>query len=649
MFLRSGRRRGAHVSGAWIAVVTIAVLASAAVAQGLPPSAADALSRGQQAAAEALASYAYHLPDSPLWTEALAAGTEAARLAPDHPAPRRFLAQAYLQVGWYARSWSAWQAYLDRGGGLDASVRRQLLEVATWMGLNAYDSGRRDQAVPYLETVVRLAPDDLGANARLARIHLDRDEPLEALPYLEALDGRAPELIPVLQRARRIERYGPDAAAAYASATEALDTGSLATAQDRFLQATALRPGFTDAWRGVATTAERRGRLQQARTAYEEVLALSPNDAGALAGLGRIALAEGAYETAIERFERAAELAPGRSEIADALARSRELLQERTATEEAQARAEADAAARAQAQAAEQAAAEQAAAEAAQAEAAQAEAAQADAATEPSAADQAAGAEREAEEQAAAEARAQEAARQAAAEQAEAERAAAERAAAAEEAARRAEAERAAAERAAAEQAAAEQAAADRAAAERAAEEAEARARAAEAGQPGGSLLLVDAVAEHRRSAAGPSPAVAFLPVPALADADLAGRTGDVIHLRVEVLDKPSDAPVLYQLCLVPADIAVRPACTDPDRLAFSGTGTYEGEQPWSGLAGFDGVDWQAGVDSVMTVLRRPDGAPLEPPRTGSDADDQLAAYIPMTVRIQALAVPAGAPFPGWP
>src|SRR6056297_3532093 len=574
MLVRSRRGLGARVTRALVAVAVVAALAGAAAAQALPQPAAEALRRGQQAAAEALATYAHHLPDSPLWTEALDAGTAAARIAPDHPAPRRFLAQAYLQVGWYARSWSAWQAYLDRGGGLDASVRRQLLEVATWMGLNAYDSGRRDQAVPYLETVVRLAPDDLGANARLARIHLDRDEPLEALPYLEALDGRAPELIPALQRARRIERYGPDAAAAYASATEALDTGSLATAQDRFLQATALRPGFTDAWRGVATTAERRGRLQQARTAYEEVLALSPNDAGALAGLGRIALAEGAYETAIERFERAAELAPGRSEIADALARSRELLQERTATEEAQARAEADAAARAQAQAAEQAAAEQAAA-------------QADAATEPSAADQAAGAEREAEEQAAAEARAQEAARQAAAEQAEA-----------------------------------EQAAADRAAAERAAEEAEARARAAEAGQPGGSLLLVDAVAEHRRSAAGPSPAVAFLPVPALADADLAGRTGDVIHLRVEVLDKPSDAPVLYQVCLVPADIAVRPACTDPDRLAFSGTGTYEGEQPWSGLAGFDGVDWQAGVDSVMAVLRRPDGAPLEPPPSDAETGD---------------------------
>ena len=98
------------------------------------------------------------------------------------------------------------------------------------------------------------------------------------------------------------------------------------------------------------------------------------------------------------------------------------------------------------------------------------------------------------------------------------------------------------------------------------------------------------------------------------------------------------------------SDIAVRPACTDPARLAFSGTGMYEGEQPWSGLAGFAGVDWQAGVDSVMAVVRRPDGAPLEPPRSGADTGDaQLDAYLPMRVRIQALAVPPGAPFPGWP
>src|SRR6056297_2458102 len=132
---RSARPPRTRLAGALVALLMAAAVAGSAVAQNLPEPASEALRRGQQAAAEALATYTHHLPDSPLWTEALAAGTEAARLAPDHPAPRRFLAQASLQVGWYARSWSSWQAYLERGGDVDASVERQLVDVAKWMGL----------------------------------------------------------------------------------------------------------------------------------------------------------------------------------------------------------------------------------------------------------------------------------------------------------------------------------------------------------------------------------------------------------------------------------------------------------------------------------------------------------------------------------
>lgn len=625
MLVRSRRGPGARPIGAVLALLIAFAFLGPAVAQALPQPAAEALRRGQQAAAEALASYTHHRPDSPLWAEALTAGTEAARSAPDHPAPRRFLAQAYLQVGWYARSWSAWQAYLERGGTVDASVERQLVEVATWMGLNTYDAGRREQAVPYLETVVRYDPSDLGANARLAHLYLDRGEPLAALPYLEALNGRAPELIPALERARRIDRYGPAAADAYTAATEARDAGSIEIALTRFLEATELRPEFTDAWRGAAAAAERLGRLDVAEAAHRQVLVLAPNDAGALAGLARIAADE-------ERARAEAE--------AEAAARA--------AAEQARARATAEAAA---AQAAAQEAAEREATEQAAAQAAEAEAAEAEARA-------AAEADRAAAEQAAAEAQAREAARQDTARQAAADQTAADQTAAEREAADRVAAERAA-EQAAAEQAAAERAAEERATAERAAAEVETR---APADASGGSLLLVDAVAEHSRSAAVASPSVAFLPAPGLADSDLAGHTGAVIHVRVEVLDKPSDAPVLYQLCLVPTDIAMRPACTDPSRLAFSTRGTYDADQAWSDLAGFGGVDWRAGIDSVMVVLRRPDGTPLESPRAGSEAGGEagseagseasgadLDAYLPMTVRIQALAVPAGAPFPGWP
>jgi hypothetical protein len=44
---------------------------------------------------------------------------------------------------------------------------------------------------------------------------------------------------------------------------------------------------------------------------------------------------------------------------------------------------------------------------------------------------------------------------------------------------------------------------------------------------------------------------------------DLSGYVGGSLHVRVEALGGPSDAPVQYQVCLVPLDIAVAPACSD--------------------------------------------------------------------------------------
>jgi hypothetical protein len=122
-----------------------------------------------------------------------------------------------------------------------------------------------------------------------------------------------------------------------------------------------------------------------------------------------------------------------------------------------------------------------------------------------------------------------------------------------------------------------------------------------------------------------------------------------VLHVRLDVQDKPSDELVRYQLCLVPTDVTVAPACTDPTLLAFASRGTYEAQQPWSSLAGFSAIDWQDGIDSVMLVLRRRDGAAVDAPVAGGADEVDLDAYLPMRVRVRAVAVPEGAPFPGWP
>jgi hypothetical protein len=149
----------------------------------------------------------------------------------------------------------------------------------------------------------------------------------------------------------------------------------------------------------------------------------------------------------------------------------------------------------------------------------------------------------------------------------------------------------------------------------------------------------------------GGSGAVRFMNTPWLTN-DLAAFTNDVMHVRVEVLDKPSDAPVQYQLCLVPDDISVSPACTDAGLLTLTTPGVYEARQNWAGLANFGAVAWQRGIRSVMAVARRADGAPLDGPLPGSGASPDeatLATYLPMRVRVQAMAVPSGTAFPGWP
>lgn len=561
-----------------VATASLATCLGSAVAQEPTDPGREALARGQRAASEALVTYERHTPDRPLWAEALSAGREAARLAPDEPAPQRFLAHAYGRVGWYARAWDAWQAYVDLGGDFDASVERDLLEVARWMGYSVHDEGRYADAQPYLDTVLRLEPGDVGANTRLARYHLDRANVVDALPYVQALDGRVPELQSELLRVQRIQQYGDEGVAAFEAGEAALAGGAIERAVDHFETATEAAPTFAEAWLQLAVAMERSGRMEAAADAYRTVLEIRQVDARASEGLSR---------------------------TGTALA---ELAAQRAAAEAAEAEAEAEAAAGEAAAAEAQAAAEEAAQAEAEAEA-QAQEDEARAAEEAEAAQQAL------EEQ------------EAIAEAAEA---------------ADADADAQLAEQARAEAGAAAEA--DAGARENAASANERQESQAGTGEP---LLVVDATVTHVAEASGPSAGVAFIDVPAL-ESDLSDRTSHVIHLRLEVRDGPTDVAARYQLCLVPTDITVRPACSPIGLLPVDGLGVYRATLPWSSLSGSDAIDWRRGVDSAMLILRREDGSPI----AGDARDDEgsgIDAYLPMSVRLQAMAVPAGTPFPGWP
>jgi tetratricopeptide (TPR) repeat protein len=698
--------------------VWIALLAWTAIgvgwAQELPDAAAEALRRGQGLAAQAQLAYPQHFPDQPLWAAALQAGREAAAAAPDHAAPQRFLAQVYSRTNWHIRAWEAWQRFRELGGVLDAAGARQLLDTALALGVGAYDQGRGASARVYLETVVELDPDDLGSHERLARLAVERSEPLAALPHLLALGENLPaDLLPVLDTARREDRFGSVAVAAFDAARSAAAARDWPTAWEQYRAASDANPTFIDAWRGAADAALALGRPADAIAALERVLILEPGDPGAagamavardqvtfgveaqrafqrgldayragavatargafqaalaqnpryvdaIAWLGRIAAETGDLATAVERYRSASALAPGRADVRLALAQvETRLAQAEAAAAESAAQAEAAAAeAAAQAEAARAQAAAQAA-EAARAEAAaQAAAAQADELGEEEAAAEAA-AQAEAEAAAQAAALAEEAAGAEAA--ARAEEAAAQAAAQAEAAAQAQAAAQAAAqaEAAAEAQAAAEAAAqAEAAEAEEAAQAAAAAAAAAApaAGGPAtpppavGQVLLADAVVEHLPSTSGGSSAFTFLAAPGL-DRDLSGFLGGSVHQRLEVRSKPTDEPILYQLCLVPEDISVRPACSDANALRVNGVGRFVADQPVATLSGVGELDWRRGLTQVMLVIRHPDGTPIDDRFLGQadhvpvDPDD----YYPMTVRFSAVLVAPGSDFAGWP
>ena len=578
-------------------------------AQALPPDAAEALAQAQRSAAAALIEYTSHAPDRPLWIEALRLGRAAAEAAPTHPAPRRFLAQAYQQVGFYARAWDAWVAYRAFGGTLDVVAERNLTEVARWMGVAAYDRGRPVEAIEYFTALIEFEPFDPVANERLARTYLGLGEPLRARPYLEALAGSVPDLVDDLEYVRRLDEYGEVATQAYEAGVAAAARGDAATALARYIEAARAAPTMIAAWRAIVDAALALGQDDVAAQAVDRLLALAPEDTRGRAARDALQRAE-AERTATEEAE--ATLAEERAAAEEAARVAAQAEAARAAAEREAAAAEAEAraaAAEAEARAAAEAAAAEAttptesAADAAAREAAEAEAARA--------------AQAEADRIAA-----QEAAERAAAEQ-EAARLAAEREAA------QAEADRIAAQEAA-ERAAAEQEAA-RVAAEREAAQAAADREAQLAATV--TLTLADATFGHRVADGTANPAIAYVPSPGLR-VDLSPHVRDVLHVRVTVVERSGDRPMWFQLCLVPPDVTVAPACSAADLLVLRATGTYEASLAWADLRGAAAVEWRNGVEAIMWVLRREDGTPV--PGSGDDA----SSYLPTSLRVRAVALP---------
>ena len=613
---------GCVVIGLW----TLAVLSFAQTP--LPEAAQDALAKGQQAASEALATYDVQYLDRPLWKEAIRYGEAARSAAPDRLEPYRFLGQVYTIVKWYSRAWDAWKTYVELGGPVTVQTGRYIAEASAWLGDNSFDNQDFGAALTYYDALLSVEPSSAEAAERLALSYLALEQPNEAEGFLEGLVRSDPDnerYQALFEEAREQLTYGVGASRAYREGVELAAAGDAAAALDAFERASQANPDFVAALKSAARTSQDLGRPETALEYWQRVVALEPQNGEALqavtltrnqsrwgvrafaayqAGVdlytqGRTEAARQSFRSAVNENSRFGDawawlgrIALEAENLSDAVSfyeRARTLSPNDSSYANAFQRASQQLAAQV-AQADEEAARAAAAVQAAQA--------------------------------------AQQAAQEAAQEAADA-----------------AQTTEARAATPPPPPAAPEPVTAPVPDTAPAPTEASAP-RAARAVQVG----LLDVAYTHK-SEQGGSGAYSFFGAPdtlarsLTAPVDYAGGT---VYQRLEVLSKPSDTPVQYQLCLVPKDISTSPACSNA-QLSFSEPGVYETSQPLSSFLNYARVNWANGIDDVMLVVKDGEGRPIDNAYFTQSGDSlELNNYFPMSVRFEAVIVPPGGRFQGW-
>ena len=566
----------------------LAQFASSAVAQGaMPEAAAAALRNAQAAAAEAISTYERHFPDQPLWRTAITEGERARELAPGRLEPLRFLAQVYGTTGWLARTWESWQAFLAAGGTLDARSRADAAEAALTLGYQAYAVGAYDRARQLLSASYQLAP-GVAISAYLGQTELILGNAQAASPLLEQAVATYPQLQPQLDRARLGANHGLAAADAFLAASDAFARGDSGGALAGYQQAAAASPTFLEAVKGAAAASGALGRVTESRQWWTRAAALAPADAE----VAQVIASFAAADTAAAEAAAAAAAALAAQEEA-------ELAAAQAAAEQAQAALTAPALNVAQPPTpAPPPVQEPAPVVVVPPEpepivepepVVQPEPEPEPVVEEPTPAPQPVVVQPPPPPQ-----------------------------------------------------------------------PPPAPVQPVVVTPPapvvtgGPSITLIDTTLNPRSPAAGGDGAFTFVEAPAEAIGNLDvpyDYGGGTLHLRVEVLDKPTAIPVLMQLCLVPDNLAaVSPACSPAASLRLGGSGIVTATQSVSALEGGAGFDWARGMSQLIVVLRDADGRPLDP-RYATAADGSpldVSAHYPMSIRVRAVLVPLGSTFAGW-
>ena len=200
-------------------------------------------------------------------------------------------------------------------------------------------AGYPEQALPYLEEMLRRTPDNPKALFAVGRIHLIAKrlpQAREALQHALAIDPRLPEgwnelggveveagnLPEALRCYEKALELAPDASYALLNAAETNDKlGNAAEAERLYRRLQAAEPRNADAANGLGLLLAKQGRAEEARKLFELAISIRRDDSSAINNLGVLYANLGQTNDAIAAFQYGIRVAPDADQLYLNLAR----------------------------------------------------------------------------------------------------------------------------------------------------------------------------------------------------------------------------------------------------------------------------------------------------------------------------------------
>lgn len=253
--------------------------------------ASELLTQAISTAERARANYDYNIYDLPLWREAIRLGHLALEEDSHKLEASHFLATSYGYVNWYSRAWEHWLVFFALGGSLeqaqalDANSSLLFTDAGTELGFARYEARRPRAALPYYKTVLSHLANESESLRWLGRIHLELNEPDDALPYWRRLAEVSPDDEGVqyyLRLAELQDQVGIEASRAFQEGLQTYEEGDVRAALPFFEDAIEFNKSFKDAYVWAARAHFELANAAEAERYWNRVLELDPSDERAL-------------------------------------------------------------------------------------------------------------------------------------------------------------------------------------------------------------------------------------------------------------------------------------------------------------------------------------------------------------------------------